>query len=47
MAIPSKQIGWGTQENLLWEVAKQLEALTGVISKIGQTTTTSTTTATP
>lgn len=40
MAIPSRQIGWGTEENLLWEISKQLEALTGVISKIGQTTTT-------
>lgn len=47
MAIPSRQIGWGVEENLLYEISKQLEALTGVISKIGQgqtTTTTSTTT---
>lgn len=27
MAIPSRQIGWGTEENLLWEVSKQLESL--------------------
>jgi hypothetical protein len=30
MAIPSRQIGWGTEENLLWEISKQLESLTGV-----------------
>lgn len=46
MAIPSRQIGWGTEENLLWEISKQLEALTGVISKIGVTPSTSTTTTT-
>lgn len=44
MAIPSRQIGWGTEENLLYEISRQLEALTGVISKIGQTPTTTTTT---
>lgn len=27
MAIPSRQIGWGPQENLLWEISKQLEKL--------------------
>ena len=30
MGVPSKQIGWGTQENLLWQIAKQLEYLTNV-----------------
>ena len=25
MAIPSRQIGWSTQDNLLWEISKQLE----------------------
>lgn len=25
MPIPSRQIGWGPQENLLWQIAKQLE----------------------
>jgi hypothetical protein len=25
MPIPSRQIGWNTQENLLWEISKQLE----------------------
>ncbi len=36
MAIPSKQIGWGTEEKLLWQIAKQLETLTKVIYNIGQ-----------
>jgi hypothetical protein len=27
MAIPSKQIGWTTTENLLWYISKQLEIL--------------------
>ena len=30
MAIPSKQIGWGTDSNLLWQISKQLEYLTKV-----------------
>ena len=25
MGIPAKQIGWSTQDNLLWQIAKQLE----------------------
>jgi hypothetical protein len=37
MAIPSRQIGWGTEENLLWQISKQLEYLTKVIYNIGQT----------
>jgi hypothetical protein len=43
MAIPSRQIGWGTEDNLLWQISKQLEQLTNVTAK-GCTTTTSTTT---
>lgn len=35
MAIPSRQIGWGTEENLLWEISKQLEALIGVSYNAG------------
>lgn len=31
MAIPSKQIGWGTESNLLWQILKQLTQLTNVI----------------
>jgi len=30
MAIPSRQIGWGTEDNLLWQISKQLERLTQV-----------------
>ena len=50
MAIPSRQIGWSTTDNLLWEISKQLEALigqVGAVVKNTQTTTTTTTTATP
>lgn len=43
MAIPSRQIGWGTEDNLLWQISKQLEQLTNVTAQ-GCTTTTSTTT---
>jgi hypothetical protein len=46
MAIPSKQIGWGTAENLLWQISKQLETLIKVTGN-NNTTTTTTTTATP
>jgi len=35
MAIPSRQIGWGTEENLLWQISKQLEGLTGVAYNSG------------
>lgn len=30
MAIPSQEIGYGTEEKLLWQISKQLESLTGV-----------------
>ena len=42
MAIPSRQIGWGTEENLLWQISKQLEYLTNVVYNIPNNTTTST-----
>lgn len=29
MAIPSQEIGYGTEEKLLWQISKQLESLTG------------------
>jgi len=35
MAIPSRQIGWGTEENLLWQISKQLESLTSVTYNSG------------
>jgi hypothetical protein len=39
MAIPSRQIGWSTKANLLWQISKQLERLTCVTAGgCGQTT---------
>lgn len=35
MSIPSKQIGWSQESNLLWEISKQMEKLTGVASASG------------
>lgn len=35
MAIPSKQIGQSTTDNLLWNISKQLEALTKVTYNTG------------
>jgi len=42
MAIPSRQIGWGTEENLLWQISKQLEYLTGVAYTAGSASSTTT-----
>ena len=48
MAIPSRQIGWSTTDNLLWQISKQLEYLIQVTANPpAPTTTTTTTTATP
>lgn len=47
MAIPSRQIGWSTTDNLLWQISKQLEYLTQVTAHPPAPTTTTTTTATP
>jgi len=44
MAIPSRQIGWSTKSNLLWQISKQLENLTRVMYNRGSHTTTTTTT---
>ena len=44
MAIPSKQIGWSQESNLLWQISKQLEYLTQVTANCCPTTTTTTTT---
>lgn len=44
MAIPSRQIGWGTTDNLLWQISKQLELLINVTAKSMNSTTTTTTT---
>lgn len=40
MGIPSKQIGWSTEANLLWQISKQLETLIKVTSSLTTTTTT-------
>jgi len=49
MAIISKQIGWGNEENLTYEILKQLNKLRGIVASqcppIVPTTTTTTTTA--
>ncbi len=45
MAIPSKKIGWGTTDNLLWQISKQLERLIQVSGSPRATTTTTTTAA--
>ena len=42
-AIPSRQIGWSTEDNLLWQISKQLERLTQVTGNSVSTTTTTTT----
>lgn len=31
MAIPSKQIGWSQESNLLWEIAKEIEQINGIV----------------
>jgi hypothetical protein len=47
MAIPSRQIGWSTKSNLLWQISNQLERLTGVMGRnIPATTTTTTSSST-
>jgi hypothetical protein len=43
MAISSRQIGWSTKANLLWQISKQLEALSGIMYNRGNTTTTTST----
>lgn len=40
MAIPSKQIGWSTTDNLLWQISKQLQYLTQVTANIAAPTVT-------
>jgi hypothetical protein len=35
MAIPRKQIGWGTESNLLWGIWNAIDKLTRVTSKSG------------
>jgi hypothetical protein len=47
MAIPSRQIGWGTTENLLWQIAKQLEGISCQLCDLNNNFTTTTTTTVP
>jgi hypothetical protein len=35
MAIPRKQIGWSQESNLLWDISRQMEKLTGVVFNSG------------
>ena len=42
MAIPSKQIGWSNESNLLWEIAKEIEQINGIVGA-GKSTGTSAT----
>lgn len=37
MSIISRQIGWGTESNLLYQILKQISKLTSVIFKLKQT----------
>ena len=55
MAIPNRQIGWSTKSNLLWQISKQLERITGIVGGpaeatanpvVGHTSSTTTTTTT-
>ena len=31
MAIPSKQIGWSQESNLIWEIAKEVEQINKIV----------------
>lgn len=31
MAIPSKQIGWSQESYLIWEIAKEIEQINGIV----------------
>ena len=35
MPIPSRQIGWSTQDNMLWQIAKQLEQVGCQLCNVG------------
>ena len=48
MGIPNKQIGWGQESNLLWQISNQFDQLIKVTASLTtSTTTTTTTTAAP
>ena len=46
MAIPAKQIGWSQEENLLWEISKQLDSMNSILCPCPITTTTTSTSST-
>jgi hypothetical protein len=43
--IPAKQIGWSQEENLLWEISKQLDRMNSILCTGPCPTTTTTTTS--
>ena len=48
MGIPAREIGKGTEANLLWQISLQLKQIIGQLGQINANfTTTTTTTTTP
>lgn len=47
MAIGNRQIGWSQEENLLWEISRQLDKMNSILCTGPCPTTTTTTTVTP
>lgn len=47
MAVPSRQIGWSQEANLLHQIARQLDRLINILCCSPATTTTTTTTVEP
>ena len=48
MGIPAREIGKGTEANLLWQISKQLEQINFQLGQLNANfTTTTTTTTTP
>lgn len=44
MSVPAKQIGWSQEENLLWQISKQLDHMISIMCTGDCPTTTTTTT---
>jgi len=44
MSIPNKQIGWSQEENLLWQISKELDRMISIVCTGSCPTTTTTTT---
>lgn len=47
MSIGNRQIGWSQEENLLWEISRQLDRTLAFMCTGGCPTTTTTTTQAP